>query len=211
LPATLAVTTDPPGAKITIDGSDSGKVSPAEVEIAPGERTLELSLQTGETVTKNVQADYGARHELAVEIGAENLIDPFAISGGESAFGAEPVEPADEDEGSASVAPWVVMGVGGAVLAAGTIFGVMALSEESDFADNPTTDSADHGERLALFADVAFGIGTVAVITGFVLLLTEVNSEVDDTGEEAVSGGRRVLAAPLPFKHGGGMAASVRF
>ena len=51
LPATLAVTTDPPGAKISIDGSDSGKVSPAEVEIAPGEHTVELSLQTGETVT----------------------------------------------------------------------------------------------------------------------------------------------------------------
>ncbi len=211
LPATLVVSTDPPGAKISIDGSDSGKVSPAEIEIAPGEHTVELSLQTGETVTKNVTADFGARHELMVEIGAENLVDPFATGGGESVYGAEPEEPVDEDEGGSSVAPWIVMSVGGAALAAGTILGVMALSEESDFNENPTTDSADHGEQLALFADVAFGVGAVAVVTGLVLLLTEGDPETDEPGEQAAASRPRVLAAPVLLRHGGGMAARVRF
>jgi hypothetical protein len=212
MPATLAVTTDPQGAKISIDGSDSGKVSPAEVEMAPGEHTVELSLETGETVTKTVQADFGARHELIVEIGAESLFDPFHTgSDGASVYNAEPEAKEDENTARSSVAPWIVMSVGGAALLVGTVLGAMALSEESDFDENPTTDSADTGERLALFADVAFGVGAVTVVTGLVLLLTEEDPERDETGAAAKGSGPRVLAAPVLLRDGGGMAASVRF
>ena len=212
MPATLAVTTDPPGAKISIDGSDSGLVSPAEVEIAPGEHTVELSLETGETVTKTVQADFGARHELMVEIGAENLVDPFDTgSDVASVYDAELEAEEYENTARSSVAPWIVMSVGAAALVAGTFLGAMALSEESDFNEHPTTDSADTGEQLALFADVAFGVGAVTVVTGLVLLLTEEDPERDETGAAAKGSGPRVLAAPVLLRDGGGMAASVRF
>jgi tetratricopeptide (TPR) repeat protein len=211
LPATLVITTDPPGAKISIDGSDSGKVSPAEVEIAPGEHTVELTLDSGESVTKSLQAGFGARHELVVDIGSADLVDPFAASDGQDVYGAEP-EPQKDDTGGSSVAPWIVISVGGAALAAGTVLGVMALSEESDFNENPNTDSADRGEQLALFADVAFGVGAVAVITGVVLLLTEGEPAAeDDSAAAGNTKGPRVMAAPVLHRDGGGFAASVRF
>jgi tetratricopeptide (TPR) repeat protein len=210
LPATLVVTTDPPGAKISIDGSDSGKVSPADIDVAPGEHTVELTLDSGESVTRTLEAGFGARHELVVEIGAENLVDPFAGKGGD-VYGAMPGEQEPEDRGESSVAPWIVMSVGGAVLAAGTILGVMALSEESDFNEDPSTDSADRGEQMALFADVAFGVGAVAIVTGVVLLLTEGEPATEDDSLAGAGTGPRVLAAPALLRDGGGIAASVKF
>jgi hypothetical protein len=37
---------------------------------------------------------------------------------------------------------------------------------------NPTAESADRGERLALFADVAFGVGAMGALTALVLYVT---------------------------------------
>jgi hypothetical protein len=67
--------------------------------------------------------------------------------------------------------------VGAAGLVTGTVLGFMVLAERSDFDASPSEASADRGERLALFADVAFGVGAMALITGAVLYLTDDSSE----------------------------------
>lgn len=211
LPATLEIFTDPPGAAVRIDGEDTGKSTPAEIELAPGEHSVELTVSSGESVTRTVNAEFGKRHELRVELGAEEaIVDPFAE--GPAAVQEPEQEPETRTDEGPSIVPWVVIGVGGAALVAGTVMGVMALAKESDFNDKPTEDSADAGERLALFTDVAFGVGAVAVITGLVLLLTE----EEPRGEDEMAGGgsgeaSRVLLAPAVLNQGAGVSARVRF
>ena len=48
----------------------------------------------------------------------------------------------------------------------------MALKNKSDFDKAPTEAKADKGERLALFADVGFGIAVAGAVTALVLYLT---------------------------------------
>ena len=83
-----------------------------------------------------------------------------------------------------TAALWITGVVGAAGLVGGTVLGFMALAESSDFDADPTAASADRGERLALFADVAFGVGAMALITGIVLYVTDgepVGGESDQT------------------------------
>jgi serine/threonine-protein kinase len=51
-PATtaLSVTSDPPGANIEVDGNDTGKVTPAEIPVAPGQHRVVLHLDGFHTV-----------------------------------------------------------------------------------------------------------------------------------------------------------------
>jgi tetratricopeptide (TPR) repeat protein len=169
-PAVLAIMSDPSGADISVDGIDTYKTTPAEIELAPGEHTVELSLSGRESRKETVFARFGQRHELQIEFGEELPVEPVA---------AEPLadsadEASDDTGEGSSIVPWIVMVVGVAALATGTVLGVLALDEEKNFNDdpNPTESMADSGERLALFADVSFGIGIAAVVTGFVLLFT---------------------------------------
>jgi hypothetical protein len=208
LPATLAVDSDPQGASVRIDGQDTGKVTPAEFELLPGEHEVTLLVNGEEKVTEKVTAQFGTRHEMRVELGAEDLVDPFAAepTAAEEAPAEEPV-----DERESSVVPWVVIGVGGAAIATGVVLGVLTLGERSDFEDNPTHDGADTGERLALFTDVAFGVGAVAVVTGVVLLLTE-----EEGGEQAasalqVAGGGGVEVMPAVSSEAAGVSARMQF
>ena len=67
---------------------------------------------------------------------------------------------------------WVTSGVAVAALVTGTVLGVVALKQEKDFNDDPTERGADRGDRIALFADVSFGVAAGAAITSLALYLT---------------------------------------
>ena len=83
--------------------------------------------------------------------------------------------------------PWIVLGVGGAGLAVGTVTGVMALSVRSDLSD-ACPDSTCHPQNedeqarmeddlseyhtLGTISGIGFGIGLAGAVTGVVLLLT---------------------------------------
>ncbi len=185
-PAILAIMSDPSGADISVDGTDTYKTTPAEIELAPGEHTIELSIIGRQPQTETVFARFGQRHELQIEFGDELPVEPVADD--TLADGAD--EASDDTGEVSSVVPWIVMGVGVAALATGTVLGVLALDEEKNFNDDPhpTEDMADSGERLALFADVSFGIGIAAVVTGFVLLFT---LDDDATQDESMVSAKR--------------------
>lgn len=168
-PAVLVVVSDPSGADISIDGKQTYKTTPAEIELAPGEHKVELSTNDGRKESEAVFARFGKRHELQIEFSPEEPAEPLA---GDSLASGTTDEVLEESSEGSSIAPWIVMGVGAAALAAGTVLGVLALHEEASFNERPNEGSADTGERLALFADVSFGVGAAAVVTGFVLLFT---------------------------------------
>ena len=101
---------------------------------------------------------------------------------------------------------WIAGVVGGVGIVTGTVLGIAALNEKADYDDNPTEASADRGERLALFADVSFGVGAMALITGAVLLLT-----YDDPGDAGAGDDTAVVVTPVLDAQGAGAAARVRF
>lgn len=114
-----------------------------------------------------------------------------------------PVTPAPRVEReSASAAPWIVAAVGGAGLAVGGVFGVLALSSHDD-AENAASQAETEqlqstAETYALVANVAFAAGgaiaLAGVIWGIVDLLTlETESVTVSIGPRSIA-----LEARLP-------------
>lgn len=112
------------------------------------------------------------------------------------------VTPSDGGGSGMRVGGWVAAGVGVAAIGTGVYFGIAAQGSADDFANS--TGLADKkslrsdGEREALMADVLYGVGGVAVITGVVLLLMAPDDTApsvsfyspDGTGAGLVIGGR---------------------
>ncbi len=195
-PATLVLTSEPAGAVIVLDGRNTGKVTPAEIEAPRGDHSIELSTAGYQKAMTAVTARIGARHELHVTLQPE----PPAPAA------PEPLATAEAD-GSPTTALWITGVVGAAGLVTGTVLGFMVLAERSDFDADPTADSADRGERLALFTDVAFGVGAMALLTGAVIYLTAGDSVEETAGEDAA----RLQLSPLASPDGAGVMARTRF
>jgi hypothetical protein len=100
----------------------------------------------------------------------------------------------------------------------GTVFGVIALGDKSDFDKNPTTSKADDGDTHALIADMAFGVAITFGVTSAVLFLTKDDETpaAASTTEHAPSktvASKSVTLTPTPFvgPHSGGGGFLLRF
>lgn len=89
-------------------------------------------------------------------------------------------------ESGAGPWPWVALGVGVAAAGAGTFFGLAALDDASAARDEQIRSEAqslkDSAESNALYADIAFGVGALAVGTAVVLWLQS-DSAAASTGQ----------------------------
>jgi len=109
----------------------------------------------------------------------------------------------------------VAAGVAVAAAGAGTVFGVLALQNKSDYAKTPTYSHADQGNNDAAYADGCIALAVAAGVTGLVLYLTRDTSH--DTDPAASSPNRRsadVSVSPFlapPAAHGGGAGVLLRF
>ena len=97
----------------------------------------------------------------------------------------------------------MLTGAGAVGLVAGTVFGFMALSRQSDFDAAPSLAAADEGEAFALVADISFGVALAGGIAAIVLYATEGSGT---TTREAA-----FLLVPTASPQGGGVAATGRF
>jgi tetratricopeptide (TPR) repeat protein len=199
-PATLVLTSEPAGALIVLDGTNTGKTTPADITVERGDHNVELSLAGHEKASTPVTARLGARHELHIALHAEAAPPPQPEAPAAPPTGAG-------GQGSPTTALWITGVVGAAGLVTGTVLGFMVLAEQSDFDTDPTADSADRGERLALFTDVAFGIGAMALITGAVIYLTADDAENDASEQQAA----RLRLTPALSPDGAGVVARTRF
>ena len=111
-----------------------------------------------------------------------------------------------------------------AIVAAGvgTVFGIMALSDKSDFDKNPTTQTADNGDTHALIADMSFGVALTFGVTSAVLFLTRdeavtpAASAIPKTTVAKADADRkrnRITVTPTPVvgAHSTGAGFTVRF
>ncbi len=202
-PGILEVRSTPPGATIELDGTDTGRTTPADLEASSGSHTLVLRLAGHADSTLTVETGPGARVEAARTLessgdGLDGVGDPIDPVEGED--GA--AEAADDGPGAAV---WVTSALAAVSLVGGTVLGFLALSQEAEFEDDPTVDRADKGERFALFADVLFGVAAVSAITALVLFLA---NDAGDEDDEASSG---LELSPVMGRRAGGVQARLRF
>jgi hypothetical protein len=206
-PGVIAVRSEPAGAAIALDGTDTGRVTPADVEAAPGEHTIAVSLAGYASASQTVTVGFGARQELAIPaLTATPAPEPEPVAAEPEPAPAPPAEEEPVSEGPGA-AVWIAAGVGAAGLVSGTVLGFLALSEQSDFDATPTEAIADRGERLALFADVGFGVAVAGLVTALVLQL----ASGDDEEEAAGAATARLQVAPVLGANGGGVSAHLTF
>lgn len=201
-PADLTLTSTPPGASIDVNGMKQSGTTPLSLRLAAGRhrvtieapgyapQVLDLEVNPGEAVERNVVLEPGTS------------APPPAI----------PAEQAPAPTGERSRAPaFVTLGIAGASAVVGTVFGIKALDEKSQFEDAPTTSRADSVERNALIADMAFGVALTLGITGIVLLVAD-----DAPGDQAIEQTKQprigeVHVAPYVTPQGAGAGARVTF
>jgi outer membrane biosynthesis protein TonB len=109
----------------------------------------------------------------------------------------------------------VAAGVAVAAAGAGTVFGVLALQNKSDYAKTPTYSNADQGNNDAAYADGCIALAVAAGVTGLVLYLTrDTGHEPDPTASSAKKRSAEFSVSPLlspPTAHGGGAGVLLRF
>lgn len=208
-PATLAVASTPPGAEIFVDGRPTGQTTPADVSLTAGQHTVELRMDGYQPVQQAVNALPATRMRLDVPLHAV-----AAGGGGEAAGGGGSTSGGGGGESTdPSVTVWVVSGVAALGLVSGTVFGFLALSEQSNFDNAPSHEIADRGETFALVADISFGIAAAAAITAIVLYIVERSS--GGRGTETASlfreGDLSLDLGAFGDPNGGGIAAQLRF
>lgn len=179
-PASLKVTSTPPGATVSVDGAAKPGETPATVSVTAGAHHITVMKPGYELFEADVTAKPGQDLDQTVELkakSADSVLGPGAAGAGAAATTAAPPPketappPAPPPKEERSKLPaYITLGVGVVGAGVGTVFGIMALSAKSDFDKNPTSDNADKAERNALIADMSFGVALTLGITGIVLL-----------------------------------------
>lgn len=203
LPAEVTVIVSPPDApEVQIAVNGEPKTGPT-LELPAGQHTIVVTAQGYQPLTEVVTVKGAEKRDLALTLVPVEAAPPPP---------PPPPPPAggEEDTGGGSNVPaYVTLGIAGAGVILGTIFGIQALGAKSDFDDDPTNENADDAERAALIADMSFGVALTFGITGIVLLFTG----GDDGGEEEVEEEAAYLPELMPYggPKGGGMAATWTF
>ena len=216
LPGKIHVETKPAGANILVDGVAYKSVSPTDIELAPGKHTLKLSAEDRIAQEKAVDVTFASKQDLVVEL-TEALLPnvPVAVVAPTTPPPVAAAPPVEAKPANSTVPALVTGGLAVVALGVGTLFGVMALSDKSDFDKNPTSGKADDGENHALIADMAFGVAVTLGVTSAVLFLGSGKSSSGTAAklEPAKPKTKAFTITPSPYvtPHGGGAGALVRF
>lgn len=199
-PGFVSVESAPVGAMIWIDGENTGYITPNELSLRAGRHTIALSLSGYKQVQQPIDVSIGSRQHLSLTLTAD--APPAAA---EAPVAEETPSDAPRGRRRGTPAVWAATAVAGVTLVTGVGLGVTALKKQSEYDDAPTKALKDKGERLALFADVNFGIAAVAGVTALVLYLTS-----GEPAEEAPPP-QAFLVAPALTQREIGLSGQMRF
>lgn len=214
----VQLTTVPSGANVSVDGVAQAGVTPLALKLAPGRHKLDISAADYKSRVIEVEAVAGKATEAKVSLetllpapapAAELPLPPPTVAAPVPA----PVRPPDanpalpDSHARSNVPAYVTLGLAGAGVVVGSIFGAQALSAKSDFNAKPTSKSADEVERNALIADMAFGVAVTLGLTGVVLL----TSSDDEEGGSTHATATRLDLTPYVHTKGGGATARFIF
>lgn len=200
-PGILVLESEPSGARIIVDSRPHTKVTPTELQLTPGSHRIEIQAEGYASVTKRVQAGFAERKRLSVAL--RKITKP-------SSSQVSAVEGSSEDIEALTTATWAAVGIAGGSALLGTILGILTLSKQSDFNDNPTEGNADRGENYALAADVAFGVAIASGITALVLYLTLEDAKKAERKRQANSQASLAII-PVATATRAGVVAQLRY
>ena len=174
---------DPPDATVTIDGAT---VPPAAIGI-------KRAANPGSPIVRVTKDGYAAHEEtITVGPGDEKTIEVSLTELPKPEAPPETPSPTyssidESSSGSHHGAAFVMLGIGGAALIAGSVTGVLALGKHSDLQKICKGDSCpssakkdiDSYHLLGTISGVSLAVGVVSVGTGIVLLATGHKSSSD--------------------------------
>ena len=197
--AVLVVRSEEPGHAILLDGVPVDKKTPAELEVDPGTHTVIVVGEGKQVGEKTVQVGYGESAEL--DFTPDTKSDVLVEQSEEARLQAQlAIESEDTTNRRAVIATG---SISAAALVTGTVLGFLALRQEQYYRDNPSKETADKGDRFALFADLSFGIAALSAITSFTLFMTHKNKRKRERERET---------ARLHIEtRGAGVTAALRF
>ncbi len=210
-PGKVKIVSDPPGATITLNGETTELVTPAELELPGGDHAMALSLDDHMMETRAFTVPLGG--EVVVEV----VLTPTTMKVDEAL--PLPIAPIDMDfddddapKKKAKVGPgvWAMTGIAGAGLVSATVFGLLALSEQASFDDNPTKSKQSKGNAFAIVCDVSWGVAAAAAVTGTILYFVgakKAEKESADTGSPIKS----ATIAPVVTETGAGAVVDMTF
>jgi hypothetical protein len=204
-PGVLYVESTPPGALILIDGQDTGEITPAEIEVPGGDHMVVVRGPDGYELQAEIQMPIGGEKSLNADLVPPEP-EPVASVEPEPDAEGEPYMREGLTDRRVRRAAWGTLGVGAGGLVIGSVLGGLALKQQKDYDESPTLDGADRGERLAIFADVSFGVGIAAIVTSVVLFVTKPSGD-----DQAAANPRRFALVPEVGREGGGLGALVKF
>ncbi|HEU4534788.1 MAG TPA: PEGA domain-containing protein [Polyangiaceae bacterium] len=193
----VKVSSSPPGAAISVDGTPQANPTPTTLKLKPGKHSVAVSAGGYEPMTREIEVAPGAA-PVEVAVALKPRAPPPAATSNVTAPEPEPPR--------SKLPAYITLGLAGTGLVVGSIFGAQALSNKSSFDDEPTTDRADRAERNALIADMAFGVALTLGVTGAVLLFSSPDKPAPAPKAAA---GLRLLPIVTPTTQGAG--ATFRF
>jgi hypothetical protein len=176
-------------ANVTLDGRGlPAQLVGVPIPVNPGARHIEAR-SGNQVAVRDVTLAEGKQERVVLELAAAAPV-PVQAAPVAATPPPQPADPpmqpapapppAEADTGGSRTPAWIALGIGGAGLVAGGIFGALALSEQSKLKDSCPGDvcgPSHHGDvdgynakRIVSF--IGLGIGAVGVGVGTVLMIT---------------------------------------
>ena len=222
LPGKVHIDSNPPGATVTIDDKPQQAPTPTDVDLPPGSHVVKLSATGRLPTQKTIDVAFASTQTVSADLDAQPtpaLAPPPPVPAAEPPPPAAPPPPPPEPR--SQVPAYVTGGLAIVAAGVGTVFGVMTLSDKSDYDKNPTSSKADDGDTHALICDMSFGVALTFGVTSAVLFLTKdepppATAKADASPEEkaaAIAKKNRVTITPTPMvtAHSGGAGFTLRF
>jgi hypothetical protein len=123
-----------------------------------------------------------------------------------------PLPPPPDPSVQRTTVALVAAGVAVVGAGVGTVFGLLALHNKSDYRRAPTYANSDQGNNDAAYADGALALAVAAAVTSLVLYVTN-GPSADQDPDPATAKKRSAAFSASPFvtSHGGGAGALLRF
>lgn len=142
-----------------------------------------------------MRADIESRH-ARLTTQANKLAEQAPDESKEAETPAEPAPAESEPDTaeSSKLAPWLLIGGGGAVLASGVVVGFLGQSDISDVEDakqgtsySSVKDQVDSGPRKVVIGSVLAGVGAASAVAGLVWLLLSDDAPGESKAQVSVS------------------------
>ncbi|NLY95094.1 MAG: PEGA domain-containing protein [Myxococcales bacterium] len=162
-------------ASVWIGGSRVAPRTPARIELPAGRHSLVVSARDGRVTVVELVLPPASRR--SVEVSFQGDFDPLERqrfgAGGPLEVEEPEVEAPALDARKKKRRVVALAGTSSSALVLTGVFGMMALADREEFRREPSEKVARRGERMAILADVSFGVALVTGVTALVLRLQD--------------------------------------